>query len=893
MQVINRFLEAASSTAQILKFDALRPLEMRRFSPELSISQNGGAYKVEHMLLIMVQDPAGLLNHMRSNSAKLYSGEVLYFDGKPLDLHPFLTGMLFVGSTCFLVTATPRNVLRLRVKGKAPTLSAIDAPPTEELAMMNIDSGEPVIEVKKLEAKTWHPQAITKFKVDARDFCWEFGKGRMIAAHLQVLHAKRINREFRAFVQSLVTILCTEETLPHERKRFPPEIKVEEKRKGSIYRVGNVLCIRVFDVPKLLSDLKCDLECMQNEHRDKIYIVPVDGIPVRVHAELSCLYRIKDTNILVTAVEPAKPKEKSPLAARASSLIRDGDGDTEMSDPSKAGKKEIVTMAEAMAAVVADAGEHTRRLEKNRILVTTLLMDEGRQKGRMQKLGTPFFEVPIELFWFMTNHFLTARDCSHLSGTCVFSFHAIHSNVKYWKRAFQCLGNIPLYINVNFLEGDVVPIRRWSIIAMLKRRQEQRVHDYNNQVAIACKLPEEADRSARLNSLKAQFLSKRHACPLCFNQVSFQYQLNSSISKKNGFGAVFMACDQCCRHQIWSHTQALMIWGFTEGQLQFLARYTMSGMKFYCTADLLWLRERKYPLYTKAVSEAPLTPGQRARLVDLPPAVALCLRLREQTVDAQGVIWERTLNVGTRAIVVAMRAIVDSDEPYEVLLSYGQPQQPALPLPVEPPTMGLLPAPVHTARPPLPKQGEPDDEEGARGAPPRKKRRVDTSLPSAGPPPPSRALEVMGSGRVLPPVAAPVRQLRLAPVFDRAPTMPHHIGGVGVVPAAAFLAGGTNPTFVAYHGNEPVPVLASSIQYPIAKRSSYVHSIFDPQVVEPDPPQPPQPAALLPPAAPRQPALPLPQEPQQVAPLPQLMGPSQQGPGVHPLPQQGPSPQQP
>jgi hypothetical protein len=56
----------------------------------------------------------------------------------------------------------------------------------------------------------------------------------------------------------------------------------------------------------------------------------------------------------------------------------------------------------------------------------------------------------------MTNFFLTARDCCHLSGTCVFTFHAIHSNVKYWKRAFQCLGNIPLFINVNFLENDVV-----------------------------------------------------------------------------------------------------------------------------------------------------------------------------------------------------------------------------------------------------------------------------------------------------------------------------------------------------------------------------------------------------------------------------------------------------
>jgi hypothetical protein len=105
---------------------------------------------------------------------------------------------------------------------------------------------------------------------------------------------------------------------------------------------------------------------------------------------------------------------------------------------------------------------------------------------------------------------LTARDMCHLSGTCVFTFAEIRTNVKYWKRAFQTLGyvhvfatlgfalfsdllslacsNIPLYINVSLFKNDVNPIRRWSIVAMIKRRTEQRVHDYNSQVAIACKL---------------------------------------------------------------------------------------------------------------------------------------------------------------------------------------------------------------------------------------------------------------------------------------------------------------------------------------------------------------------------------------------------------------------
>jgi hypothetical protein len=51
----------------------------------------------------------------------------------------------------------------------------------------------------------------------------------------------------------------------------------------------------------------------------------------------------------------------------------------------------------------------------------------------------------------MTNFFLTAHNCCNLSAVCVFTFAAIHSNVKYRKRAFQCLGNM-LSNQRNFLE---------------------------------------------------------------------------------------------------------------------------------------------------------------------------------------------------------------------------------------------------------------------------------------------------------------------------------------------------------------------------------------------------------------------------------------------------------
>ena len=139
------------------------------------------------------------------------------------------------------------------------------------------------------------------------------------------------------------------------------------------------------------------------------------------------------------------------------------------------------------------AGDHTRALELRKGIIARLLADDGR---RARRQTSKLVHQPIELFWCVTllvlsplhfgthfrfpirscrfeaNFFLTARDCCNLSQVCVFTFSAIHSNVKYWKRAFQCLGNIPLYINPDLFENDVVPIRRWSIIAMIKRCTE-------------------------------------------------------------------------------------------------------------------------------------------------------------------------------------------------------------------------------------------------------------------------------------------------------------------------------------------------------------------------------------------------------------------------------------
>lgn len=352
------------------------------------------------------------------------------------------------------------------------------------------------------------------------------------------------------------------------------------------------------------------------------------------------------------------------------------------------------------------------------------------------------------MFRFQADFFLTARDCCKLSEVCAFTFTTLHTNVKYWKRAFQCLGNIPMYINPDVFDNDVVPIRRWSIVAMIKRRVEQRVHIYNTDVGLALKITDERKRADRLNQLKGEFIRKTHACPLCFEKVTFQYQLNSSVTKKDGFGSVFMACSECCAHQVWSHAQAQAIWGFTEGQLRELAHCTMSKVKFYCTADLKWLRERKYPYYTSRTPESYITPKQRDRLKDLPPVVAMNLKLRELTVDRQGAVWERVLNVATGMIV---------DQPMR---------------------------PVHS----LTAHGAVEVKEGAA-------KRLRPGVESSGP----------------------------------TTTLPSNIGDVGVVPKAGYLASGSNPSFVAYHGSEEVPVLASWVQHPVAKQGSYNARVFDPK----------------------------------------------------------------
>lgn len=263
------------------------------------------------------------------------------------------------------------------------------------------------------------------------DFAAEFAKAKKLAPHLRPGHTKRIQRDLAEFAHPLVTILATEAATPFERKRFPPL----PESNGAVFQIASAVFMFVNNLEKLKKDMTTshDIESMLNSHGDHTWRLPVDGKAVTVHSSLSVIFRIKqDTVILVTAgAEPSSPAAARPLRR----------SDDELSDPkAPPTADEFRTMAQAMSAVIADDGQHARTQERRATVVGRLLADEARQNGKKQLAKTPFFVWPIELFWFMTNFFLTARDCSHLSGTCVFAFHAIHSNVKYWKRAFQCLG---------------------------------------------------------------------------------------------------------------------------------------------------------------------------------------------------------------------------------------------------------------------------------------------------------------------------------------------------------------------------------------------------------------------------------------------------------------------
>jgi hypothetical protein len=183
-----------------------------------------------------------------------------------------------------------------------------------------------------------------------------------------------------------------------------------------------------------------------------------------------------------------------------------------------------------------------------------------------------------------------------------------------------------------------------------------------------------------------------------------------------------------------------------------------------------------------------LTPLQRSRLKDLPIEVAQRLYIREQTVDAAGVIWERTVNVGTGRIVVAQRPLVDSIQPSQELLAMCG-----------------------------------TSTRSASGEPLSKRQRMET-----------RGLATEHA------VKTEHKQNTLSAPTSTCSDVPMNVcGAIGTRPLPAYLAAGSlAPTFVAYHGSEPVPVLMTFIVYRnVAHQMTEVERAqFDPPLLPPLPP---------------------------------------------------------
>jgi hypothetical protein len=253
------------------------------------------------------------------------------------------------------------------------------------------------VPIERIDSKTWmlSMTEIRTFKTnDRQDFALDLlrtfkvrahvcldilhgGKGIQLFcspqhrhAHLRTAGFKRVRRDFVAFARRVATIVCSEETIPHERKRFKPEESGNSTLSGARYRIGNVLVRFVLKQDELVQEL---------------------------HETLSVVVIVGHAYLLVTATEP----QTGVVITLPTPVSKDAD--QAMSDPScmvlskqeskdaKDDKDESQLASPAVALLRTAVWQIAH--------VSSVLIDEQRRKGRRQRLGTPFFQVPVELFW--------------------------------------------------------------------------------------------------------------------------------------------------------------------------------------------------------------------------------------------------------------------------------------------------------------------------------------------------------------------------------------------------------------------------------------------------------------------------------------------------------------
>jgi hypothetical protein len=287
------------------------------------------------------------------------------------------------------------------------------------------------VPIERIDSKTWmlSMTEIRTFKTnDRQDFALDLlrtfkvrahvcldilhgGKGIQLFcspqhrhAHLRTAGFKRVRRDFVAFARRVATIVCSEETIPHERKRFKPEESGNSTLSGARYRIGNVLVRFVLKQDELVQELaRLAASAVSgrisevNLRGDKFVRTRVDGVTMLLHETLSVVVIVGHAYLLVTATEP----QTGVVITLPTPVSKDAD--QAMSDPScmvlskqeskdaKDDKDESQLASPAVALLRTAVWQIAH--------VSSVLIDEQRRKGRRQRLGTPFFQVPVELFW--------------------------------------------------------------------------------------------------------------------------------------------------------------------------------------------------------------------------------------------------------------------------------------------------------------------------------------------------------------------------------------------------------------------------------------------------------------------------------------------------------------
>ena len=74
-----------------------------------------------------------------------------------------------------------------------------------------------------------------------------------------------------------------------------------------------------------------------------------------------------------------------------------------------------------------------------------------------------------------------------------------------------------------------------------------------------------AARHALIERAHREFQSKRHACSICYKAVMFADHLTDSRTK--AVGGVFMCCQDCAQHNLWTQSEASLLWALTPEQV--------------------------------------------------------------------------------------------------------------------------------------------------------------------------------------------------------------------------------------------------------------------------------------------------------------------------------------